>query len=72
MAVRALAPADRPKEKVSVPRPAAPHVEVVPRARKSRMAAALERGTFVTSVELVPPRGFNADGLIAQARELRA
>ena len=27
MAVRALAPADRPREKVSVPRPAAPHVE---------------------------------------------
>ena len=72
MAVRALAPADRPKEKVSVPRPAAAPVEVVPRARKSRMAAALERAAFVTSVELVPPRGFNADGLIAQASELRA
>ena len=72
MAARALAPTERPREKISVPRPATPLVEAVPRAQKSRMAAALSRSEFVTSVELVPPRGFNADGLIEQARELRA
>jgi homocysteine S-methyltransferase len=72
MAVRALAPAERRREKVSPPRSAAPPVEVVPRALKSRMASALERQTFVVSVELLPPRGFNAEGLIEQAKELRA
>jgi len=36
------------------------------------MAAALACQSFVTSVELVPPRGFNADALIEQAKELRA
>ena len=35
------------------------------------MAAALESGSFVVAMELLPPRGFNADSLIAQARELR-
>ncbi len=72
MAVRALAPAEKPRDRSVAVRQATVPVEAVPRARKSRMAAALARGTFVTSVELVPPRGFNADGLIEQAKELRA
>ena len=72
MAVRALAPANKPRDKGAVVRAAVPPVDVVARADKSRMAAALERGTFVVSVELVPPRGFNAEGLIDQAKELCA
>ncbi len=43
----------------------------VPREQKSRMANALARGGFVVSVELVPPRGFQADGLVEQARRLK-
>jgi len=43
----------------------------VPREQKSRMANALARGGFVVSVELVPPRGFDADALVEQARALK-
>jgi len=44
---------------------------VISTAEKSRMAHALSRGTFVVSVELVPPRGFRADVLLEQARQLK-
>jgi homocysteine S-methyltransferase len=50
---------------------AAPAPAIVPRAAKSRMGNALERGTFVVSVELVPPRGYRTDTLVEQARQLR-
>jgi homocysteine S-methyltransferase len=43
----------------------------IPRVEKSRMANALARGGFVVSVELVPPRGYRADTLIEQARQLK-
>jgi homocysteine S-methyltransferase len=43
----------------------------IARAEKSRMANALARGHFVVSVELVPPRGFRADVLLEQARQLK-
>ena len=43
----------------------------VARAEKSRMANALARGTFTVSVELLPPRGYEANGLVEQARQLR-
>ena len=35
------------------------------------MSNALARGTFVVSVELVPPRGYRAEALVEQARHLR-
>ena len=43
----------------------------VARAEKSRMANALARGNFTVSVELLPPRGYEANGLVEQARQLR-
>ena len=43
----------------------------VPREKKSRLAAELTRGAFVIAVELLPPRGFEAEPAIARARELR-
>src|SRR6478735_4003276 len=49
----------------------APLVPPVSRAEKSRMANGLSRGTFVVSVELLPPRGFRVDALVEQARQLR-
>jgi methionine synthase / methylenetetrahydrofolate reductase(NADPH) len=51
-----------------VPEPAP---AIVGRADKSVMGNALERGKFVVSVELVPPRGYRAETLVEQARHLR-
>jgi homocysteine S-methyltransferase len=51
-------------------RPAEP-VEAVARAEKSRMANALARNAFMVSVELVPPRGYQSESLVEQARQLR-
>jgi methionine synthase / methylenetetrahydrofolate reductase (NADH) len=49
----------------------APAAEPVLRAEKSRMANALARGAFTVSVELIPPRGYQSDSLVEQARQLR-
>jgi len=70
-AVRSLAPGGARKDgKGSVaPAVAVPSAPVA-REQKSRMANTLARGGFVVSVELVPPRGFQADGLVEQARRL--
>ena len=46
-------------------------VEPVAREEKSRMANALARGAFMVSVELIPPRGYQSDALVEQARQLR-
>jgi homocysteine S-methyltransferase len=43
----------------------------VPRERKSRLAHAMARGTFVTAVELLPPRGFQAEPTLERARRLK-
>lgn len=74
IAVRGMAPADKkaPSSFVKAePRAPGPVVEPVARSEKSRMANGLARGAFVISVELVPPRGFRADTLVEQARQLR-
>jgi homocysteine S-methyltransferase len=42
-----------------------------PLAERSKLAARLAAGEFVTSVEIVPPRGCDASGLVTQARQLR-
>jgi homocysteine S-methyltransferase len=72
-AVVGMAPATRTSSvtagAVSVP-PAAP-VDPLRREQKSRMANALARGSFVVSVELVPPRGHHCETAIEQARALK-
>jgi homocysteine S-methyltransferase len=70
-AVRALTPATPAKDRTAVPAPTAAAIQVIPRADKSRMANALTRGGFVVAVELVPPRGYDSNGLVDQARQLR-
>ncbi len=52
---------------------AAPRDEVkpVPLADKSRFAAKLARGEFVTSVEITPPRGCDASAVIESAKLLK-
>jgi homocysteine S-methyltransferase len=62
---------DEPGERRSAPRPPAA-VEPAPLAERSRFGAKLAAGTFVTSVEIVPPRGIDTAKLLADARTLHA
>jgi homocysteine S-methyltransferase len=43
----------------------------VAREKKSRLANAIARGTFVVAVELLPPRGFQTDQVVGRARRLK-
>jgi methionine synthase / methylenetetrahydrofolate reductase (NADH) len=52
-------------------RPAPVVAEPTPRAEKSRLANTLARHIFTVTVELLPPRGHQADVLVEQARQLR-
>jgi methionine synthase / methylenetetrahydrofolate reductase(NADPH) len=76
-AVRALSPsvvgssAARQSDPAAVSVAEAVAPAIVARSEKSRMSNALARGTFVVSVELVPPRGYRAESLVEQARQLR-
>jgi homocysteine S-methyltransferase len=71
VAVRSLAPgAARKDARASAPSVVVPSPRV-PREQKSRMANTLARGGFVVSVELAPPRGFDAQALVEQARRLK-
>jgi homocysteine S-methyltransferase len=70
-AVRALAPATPARDRHAVPAPSAPEIHVIARAEKSRMANALARGGFVVAVEIMPPRGYEAQEVVEQARQLR-
>jgi len=63
LSAKAVAPAGTSSSGVTV--------STVPREQKSRMANALSRGGFIVSVELVPPRGYQADMLIGHARSLK-
>jgi len=74
LAVRSLAPTavrQKPEEVRLKPDATSAAVQVIARAEKSRMANGLARGGFVVSVELVPPRGYRADALVEQARQLK-
>jgi homocysteine S-methyltransferase len=54
------------------PRVAATAARQTPIAERSRLGARLAAGTFIRTVELVPPRGADAGTLLAQARLLHA
>ena len=73
VAVRAAAAAKVARSVDPIAADAAPTapVPVVARAERSRMAHALARGTFVVSLELLPPRGHRTDELLESARQLR-
>jgi homocysteine S-methyltransferase len=47
-------------------------IETVPLAERSKFGAKLAAGTFVTSVEIVPPRGVDATRMLAEVRLLKA
>lgn len=44
----------------------------VPRSQKSKLAAALAAGRFVLGVEVLPPRGYESEAVVAGASRLRA
>src|SRR3954471_1025380 len=78
-AVRALAPAAARVAAVGTPghpahTAAAPALRVegppVPRVQKSKLARKLADGAFVLAVELLPPRGFDAQPTVGRARSL--
>src|SRR6188768_844531 len=71
--VRSLAPgaAKTAAKPAAAKAPATPLMPPVAREQKSRMANTLARGGFVVSVELAPPRGFQTQPLIEQARNLK-
>ena len=73
-AVRTLAPGAVPARSTAVAArpPAAPRVPPVPRAEKSKLARKMVEGTFVVGVELLPPRGYQVEQIIARARTLKA
>ena len=72
-AVRGVAPAVvRASAVMSARRPAASITEPpVPRERKSRLAHAMARGSFVVAVELLPPRGYQTEPMLERARTLK-
>jgi homocysteine S-methyltransferase len=48
-----------------------PDVAAVPLAERSRWGAKIAAGTFVTSVEIVPPRGVDATRMLADVGQLK-
>src|SRR5205085_314382 len=69
-AVRALSPGRRTISAVSVAEPSA-KVDPVPLAERSRFGHKLATGEFVTSVEIVPPKGCDASKMIEGVRALK-
>ncbi|MDB5097907.1 MAG: Methionine synthase (cobalamin-dependent), methyltransferase [Cyanobacteria bacterium RYN_339] len=69
-AVRAQSPG-RLQISLALPEEAPQAMEETPLAERSRFAAKIAAGEFVTSVEIVPPKGSDPTGLISQARMLR-
>ena len=72
-AVRAQAPGAPHHPPSAAYAPAAAVIDVPPvaRERKSELARKLSAGTFVIAVELLPPRGFEAQPVVERARTLK-
>lgn len=62
---RVTARAIRKKEPVTVSELKPENVQVVPSEERSRWAAKIARGEFVTSVEVLPPKGCDAEKTLA-------
>jgi methionine synthase I (cobalamin-dependent)/5,10-methylenetetrahydrofolate reductase len=69
-AVRAVAPARRPRIAVSVPAPAANQIAPIPVNERSRLAKGVGEGKFVVSVEMLPPRGHDLAKTLVGAKLL--
>jgi len=62
-------PTPRPAPKAPAPAVA---LEPVPLAARSRLGAKLAEGRFVTTVEIVPPKGVDPSPMFEQVRQLKA
>ncbi len=69
-AVRALSPGRRTVASITVEEQSA-GIPPVPLAERSQFGAKLAQGQFVTSVEIVPPRGCDASKMIEGVRQLK-
>jgi methionine synthase / methylenetetrahydrofolate reductase(NADPH) len=69
-AVRALSPGRRSVTALTVEEKKA-EVQPVPLAERSRFARKVANGEFVTSVEIVPPRGCDASKMLEGVRKLK-
>jgi len=69
-AIRALQPPRRPTLAIPSQEKSGLPVEVVPKRDRSALGRKLEDGEFVTTIEIVPPRGYNASKALAAVREL--
>jgi homocysteine S-methyltransferase len=68
--IRALRPA-HPAVRISIPPEKRVTVQPVDRARKSRFAGRIVQGELVTSVELLPPKGWDTTKVLEGARLLK-
>jgi homocysteine S-methyltransferase len=69
-AVAALSPG-RSTVQVHIPETLPENVKVTPRAEKSRFAHSMAEGKFVTSVEIVPPRGCDPAKMLESVQLLK-
>lgn len=69
-AVRALSPGRRSVRAITVEEKSA-QVDPVPFAERSRFSGKIARGGFVTSVEIVPPKGCDPSKMIEGVRKLK-
>jgi homocysteine S-methyltransferase len=69
-AVRALSPGRRAVRAISVEEQAV-QVEPVPLAERSALAHKIARGEFVTSVEIVPPKGCDPMKMIESVKQIK-
>jgi methionine synthase I (cobalamin-dependent)/5,10-methylenetetrahydrofolate reductase len=70
-ALRMLAPANAPRIFVSAPEQSASEVAPLPLEERSGWGGKLARGEFLTTVEIVPPRGINPEPMLAGVRLLK-
>jgi methionine synthase I (cobalamin-dependent)/5,10-methylenetetrahydrofolate reductase len=70
-ALRMLAPANAPRIFASAPEQSASEVAPLPLEERSGWGGKLARGEFLTTVEIVPPRGINPEPMLAGVRLLK-
>ncbi|HYW05600.1 MAG TPA: bifunctional homocysteine S-methyltransferase/methylenetetrahydrofolate reductase [Longimicrobium sp.] len=70
-ALRMLAPTQAPRVAAAVHESDARAVEPVPLAERSSWGRKLAAGEFLTTVEIVPPRGVNPDSMLAGVQLLK-
>jgi len=59
-----------PEPRATISIPSESTIQVIPPEKKSRLAARLTRGEFISSCELTPPRGWGLEGIYARARQI--